>query len=419
MKTSTGNRLVIASLCVWCIACSKKGGDSPITTPEIPTGDAEITISATDTRQTIQGFGAASAFAPPNTSALTSAEFDRLFGSANGQVGLNILRIRVATDEAWRTTELNYSKAAMQRGARIIATPWSPPAAMKTNNNLVGGSLKPDSSLAYANYLNNFASYMEANGVPLYAISVQNEPDIAVNYESCDWTAPQMTEFIKLFGDRITKTRLMAPESFNNNQAFTNTLLSDDVAAANLDLIGAHIYGSGITENALAKQKNKEVWMTEHLDTNTTYTANLHTAVEIHECLTRANFNAYIWWYAKRFYGPIGQDGAVTKRGFIMSQFARFIKPGATRIETGTNSNPNVLVSAYNSTNGKKIIVAINRTLVNVRQKFTVGNATLGSFLPYATTQTENAKENPAISSAANSFTYTLLPMSITTFVEQ
>jgi glucuronoarabinoxylan endo-1,4-beta-xylanase len=391
---------------------SNSGGNNP------PSFDAVVTILANDNKQAIQGFGCATVFAPPNTAALTNEEFDRLFGSASGQVGLNILRIRIASDASWRAVELDHAKAAIQRGARIIASPWSPPANMKTNNNIVGGSLKPDSSAAYAKYLNDFANYMSANGASLYAVSVQNEPDITVNYESCDWAAGAMKDFLKDHGHLITSTRLIAPESFNNNLSYVNTILNDAGAAANVDIIGGHIYGSGIIENTIAKNLNKEVWMTEHLDTNISYTANINTAVEIHDCLTKANFNAYIWWYGKRFYGPIGQDGQVTKRGYVISQFARFIKPGSIRLGTSSNSRSDVLISAYKNGN-KKIIVAINIGAYNVNQKFIVQDATINKVVPYITTGSKNAEQATKITASDNNFTYTLPSNSIVTFVEQ
>ena len=386
------------------------------TTPPL---NAEITIMANDAKQTIQGFGCATVFNPPNTNPLTNEEIGRLFGSGDNQVGLNILRIRVATDASWRSTELNYAKQAKLNGAIIMASPWSPPANMKTNNSLIGGSLKTDSSEAYARYLNNFADYMATNGAPLHAISVQNEPDISVTYESCDWTADQMRVFIKDYGNLVTSTQLMAPESFNNNQTFTNAILNDAGAAANLDIVGGHIYGSGVVENTVAKNLGKEVWMTEHLDENTNYSDNLNTAIEIHNCLTVANFNAYIWWYGKRFYGPIGQDGLITKRGYVMSQYARFIKAGAVRAGTGTNSTSDVLVSAYKNSNGKKVIVAINKGTSNVNQKITISDATLSSVVPYTTSLTQNAERGSSVAATNNSFTYLLPLQSITTFVEQ
>ena len=379
---------------------------------------AEITILGNDNKQLIEGFGCATVFNPPNTTPLTSEEFDRLFGSGNGQVGLNILRIRLASDDSWRAVELNNAKAAIQRGARILATPWSPPAQMKTNGNIIGGSLIPDSGAAYAKYLNDFANYMAANGAPIYAVSVQNEPDWNPSYEGCVWTASEMRDFLKNHGHLVTSTKLMAPELVNNNQTYINTILSDNTSAANLDILGTHIYGGGVVENSLAKSLNKEVWMTEHLDTSTTYTANLNTAIEIHDCLAKANFSAYIWWYGKRFYGLIGQDGMITQRGYIMSHFARFIKPGSIRLGTLANSLADVFISAYKN-GSKKIIVAINNHGTEVKQKISLQDATIGEVIPYKTTSGTNVAEGTRIAVSNNSFVYSLPPYSITTFVEQ
>lgn len=405
---------LILFLCM--LSCKKEKNKN--STNNVATVEASISISGNDNKQVIQGFGCATVFTPPNTSALTSEEFDRLFGSANGQVGLNTLRIRIATDDAWRATELNYAKLAIQRGAKVFASPWSPPANMKTNNSLIKGKLIPDSAAAYAKYLNDFALYMANNGAPLYAVSVQNEPDWEPGYEGCVWTATEMRDFLKNHGAVITATRLIAPELVNNNQTYVNTIMSDDAAVANLDILGTHLYGGGIIENPLATAKGKEVWMTEHLDTLTTYTANLNTAIEIHDCFTKANFNAYIWWYGKRFYGLIGQDGIVTKRGYIVSHFARFIKQGAIRLGTSANTRNDVLISAYK--NGtKKVIVAINWGVYNVKQKISFQNASAVTVVPYLTTSAKNVEQGTALTVVNNVFDYTLPPGSIVTFVEQ
>ncbi|HRG23332.1 MAG TPA: hypothetical protein PLL23_03035 [Chitinophagaceae bacterium] len=380
--------------------------------------DAEITVYGNQQNQVIQGFGCATVFNPPNTTVLTVEEFDRLFGSGAGQVGLNFLRIRIASDDAWRATELNHAKAAIQRGASVFASPWSPPSRMKTNNNIIGGKLIPDSAMAYAKYLNDFALYMAANGAPLYGVSVQNEPDWEPGYEGCVWTAEEMRDFLKNHGALISATRLMAPELVNNNQTYVNTILSDDVATANLDIVGTHLYGGGLVENALAKAKGKEVWMTEHLDTLTSWNACINTAIEIHDCFTRANFNAYIWWYGKRFYGLIGQEGAVTKRGSVVSQFARFIRQGAVRLSTTANTRPEVLVSSYRN-GAKRVLVLINRGVFKVKQAIHFQDITVGSFLPYTSTATENVVQGTTVSATGNSIVYTLQAGSITTLVEQ
>jgi glucuronoarabinoxylan endo-1,4-beta-xylanase len=424
MKKKNNHKLLQVLLSILLvIACSNSctnknntGGGGP--PPNVI--EAEVTILAAENNQVIQGFGCATVFSPPNTSALTSVEFDRLFGSGNGQVGLNILRIRVASDDAWRAIELDHAKSAIQRGAKILASPWSPPASMKTNNSIIGtgGKLIPDSAAAYAKYLNDFAVYMASNSAPLYAISVQNEPDWEPSYEGCVWTAAEMRDFLKNHGGLISATRLMAPELVNNNQTYVNTILSDDAAAANLDIVGTHLYGGGLVENQLAKSKGKEVWMTEHLDTNVSHTAILNTAVEIHNCFTKANFNAYIWWYGKRFYGLIGQGGLVTPRGSVVSQFARFIKQGAIRLGSTPNSRSEVLISAYR--NGtKKVVVVINTGPADVKQKITFQGASATSVVPYLTTSSKNAEQGGAVSLSSDIFTYTIPANSLVTFVEQ
>ncbi len=410
-------------LCLILISCSKNsntggGGGTPTPTPTpTPVYDAQVTILAAENNQVIQGFGCATVFAPPSTTEITNEEFDRLFGSGNGQVGLNFLRIRIASDDSWRTVELNHAKAAILRGAKVFASPWSPPARMKTNNNIIGGKLIPDSAAAYAKYLNDFALYMASNGAPLYAVSVQNEPDWEPTYEGCVWTATEMRDFLKNQGGLVTATRLMAPELVNNNPAYVNTILSDNGAVANLSILGTHIYGGGIVNNPDAKAKGKEVWMTEHLDSDTTLTASLNTAVEIHNCFTIANFSAYIWWYGKRFYGAIGQDGIVTKRGYFISQFARFIKQGAVRLGASINSRSDVLISAYK--NGtKKVVVAINTGNGQVNQTIAFKDASAASVVPYLTSASKNAEQGTAITLSNNSFVYAIPPYSVVTFVE-
>jgi glucuronoarabinoxylan endo-1,4-beta-xylanase len=289
---------------------------------------------------------------------------------------------------------------------------------MKTNNNIIGGRLITDSSANYAKYLNDFALYMAANSAPIYAISVQNEPDWNPSYEGCEWSATETRDFIKNHGAVVTATRLMAPELVNNNQSYVNTILSDDAAVANLDIVSTHIYGGGIVENATAKAKNREVWMTEHLDTLTSWTANLNTAVEIHDCLTKANFSAYIWWYGKRFYGPIGQDGLVTKRGFVISQFARFVRPGALRLGTTVNTRNDVLLSVYK--NGPKhVLVLINNGNNTVNQKISFQGTTATSFIPYLTTELKNVERGSSIAVTGNSFNYTIPSKSMVTFAEE
>lgn len=380
---------------------------------------APAQIDAAATQQLIRGFGGATVFQPPGLSAsLSSSDLDTLFGNAPNQIGLTLLRIRVASDDAWRAVELGHARGAIARGANVIATPWSPPAAMKTSNNIIGGSLNASAYADYAKYLNDFAVYMAANGAPLYAISVQNEPDISVTYESCDWTPAQMLAFCRNNAGAITATKVIAPESFQFRRVMSDPLLNDDTAAANLDIIGGHLYGGGLAPYPLAVSKGKEVWMTEYYDNQATdWAGALATGKNIHDSLTTANFSAYIWWYARRFYGPLGEDGVVTKRGWVMAQFAKFIRPGFVRVTATSNPTAGVFVSAFKR--DKFVIVALNQTAAAVSQVFSIANtnATLNTVTPWVTSATGNLEAQAAIPVTSGSFTTTLPASSVTTFV--
>ena len=349
------------------------------------------------------------------TTPLSDADLDTLFGNGPGQIGFTWLRIRLASDTAWRAIELSNARGAVARGASVIATPWSPPPSMKDNNNLVGGSLNASAYADYASYLNDFARYMAANGAPLFAVSVQNEPDIAVSYESCDWTAAQLLAFCRNNAAAITSTRVIAPESFQFIHALSDPVLSDATAAANIDIVGGHIYGGGLAPYPLAVTSGKEVWMTEHLDLSTDWAGALATAREIHDCLATANFNAYFWWYLRRYYGPLGEDGVVTKRGWVMAQFAKFVRPGFVRIDATGNPTSGVYVSAYRG--DKLVVVAINQNAAAVTQSFTVANAAVAAVTPWMTSASANLEAQPAIPVSAGAFTASLPPQSITTFV--
>ncbi|HPY28695.1 MAG TPA: glycoside hydrolase family 30 protein [Prolixibacteraceae bacterium] len=94
-------------------------------------------------------------------------------------------------------------KAATETAGRTLmlyASPWSPPAFMKDNNNMQrGGKLLPDFAQAWANYYVKFIKAFEAEGMPVWGISVQNEPMATQTWESCIYTAEEERDFLKNF----------------------------------------------------------------------------------------------------------------------------------------------------------------------------------------------------------------------------
>lgn len=85
-------------------------------------------------------------------------------------------------------------------GLKLFVTPWSPPAWMKTNNEMVrGGKLKPECYSTWARYLVRFIREYEKAGIPVWGLTVQNEPMAAQIWESCIYTADEERDFIRDF----------------------------------------------------------------------------------------------------------------------------------------------------------------------------------------------------------------------------
>lgn len=82
----------------------------------------------------------------------------------------------------------------------LYASPWSPPAFMKDNNNMLkGGKLKPEFYQSWANYYVKFIKAYEAEGIPVWGLTVQNEPMATQRWESCLYTAEEERDFLKNF----------------------------------------------------------------------------------------------------------------------------------------------------------------------------------------------------------------------------
>lgn len=142
-------------------------------------------VYSDSTQQIIRGFGGANIVGPGWRPDMTTAEVQTAFGTGPGQLGLTILRVRISPDSTQFGLNVPTAKLAESLGAKVIATPWTPPTWMKTNDSLAGGYLDTNEYAAYAAHLKAFADTMANNGAPLYAVSVQNEPDAKVTYESC------------------------------------------------------------------------------------------------------------------------------------------------------------------------------------------------------------------------------------------
>jgi glucuronoarabinoxylan endo-1,4-beta-xylanase len=369
--------------------------------------------------QTIRGFGGADAWMPE----MSSAEATALFSNGdNQQMGLSILRVRIDPGGSanWGT-ELANAQAAQSRGAVVVATPWTPPASMKTNDSVVGGELSASSYEAFASYLQSFVTFMQNGGVSLYGISMQNEPDANVTYESCSWTGAQMDTWVANNSSVLT-TKLIMPESQSFNTGFSDPALDDSNAVGHISIVAGHLYGTTPFYYTNAKNKGKDVWQTEHYLTGSGISGALALAKEINDSMTIADYNAYLWWWVADWPAESYSDGLVdannnvTSNGYAMGQYSKFIRPGYVRSNATYSPSTNVYVSAYKGS-GHFVIVALNLGSSSVSQPFTIQNATVTTLTPYQTSPSENMDQLGTVDVSNGSFTYTLPGQSITTFV--
>lgn len=376
-------------------------------------------------RQIVRGFGAANILLwRPD---MTDAEIKSAFGTGDGQLGFSILRIMTEADSNRWGLNLPTTKKAQDMGVTIIASPWYAPSTMVESVTEAGKArshVRYDMYNKYAAHLNSFNRYMKNNGVNIYGLSVQNEPDITDSWTS--WSANEMLTFMKSYANAIEGTKVMAPESFQFRREMSDPILNDSAACANTDIICGHLYGGGLYSYPLAAKKGKEVWMTEYLSGEKSnandWSWAFPVAKQMHDVL-QAGMSSYVWWYLVRFYGPIsdgtsnsGNKGDITKKGFVMSQFSKFIRPGYHVIKS-TSSRNSVNVTAAKGDLSKLVVVAVNNDTEPITQTFSLKNSNANSFATYTTTSSKDCEKGTDITVSSGSFTITLAPSSVTTFV--
>ena len=411
--------------------------------PAFHAAAADCVIDTGKTHQYIRGFGGMNhpEWQSVNTQYgakgdMTAEQVQTAFGNGENELGLTILRIFVSDDKnAWGNA-IPTAKRAQALGATVFATPWNPPASMRS----AGGKghtsglyvLNNGAEAQYAQHLNSFVKYCEGQGVNLYSISVQNEPDWSSEWTY--WSPDRATNFIANYGKAVkegTNAKLMSPESFqyssgDHGKTYYKKILANSAAFANCDLFGTHFYGTQRSQMDFPELEScgKEIWMTEvyvpNSDANSAdiWPQALQAAENIHNALVVGNMSAYVWWYIRRQYSFLWDDGRVSKRGAAMAQYSKWGRPGAYRVETTEQPTGNVLCSAYKNEDGSVAVVVINKGSGAVTQSFTLsGGEKISAIEAYHSTSNENFRSTAAPSYSDSSFSASLPAQSVTTFV--
>ncbi|NLT10664.1 MAG: hypothetical protein GXY08_14380 [Ruminococcus sp.] len=398
------------------------------------------TVNTNKTYQIIRGFGGMNHPEWQNAGAghgdMTASEVQTAFGNGANELGLTVLRIFVSDDQnAWKNA-VPTAKRAQALGATVFATPWNPPASMRSNGS--GGAnggkyvLNNGAEAQYAKYLNDYVKYMEGQGINLYSISVQNEPDYAMDWTA--WSPDRTTNFIANYGQAIkegTNAKLMSPESFQYGpesygygKNYYKKIIQNAKAFANCDLFGTHFYGTSrdSMNYPTVEDCGKEIWMTEvYVPNSKDNSANnwpeaIQVAQNIHNGLVVGNMSAYVWWYIRRSYGLMTEDGKISKRGYMMAQYSKYVRPGDYRIDVTEQPASGVYVSAYKHSDTQIEVVAINSGS-DVSQEFSISNRTITDVDRYRTTSSENLAATENMEHDTSTFWAQLPANSVSTFV--
>ena len=426
-------------------------------------------IDWSKTAQEIDGFGASGAFHMARNlmnfpEPQRSEVLDILFSPTKG-AGLSIVRNIVGDggtvggasptyepqdgvfnwtgdeDQVWLMQE------AGKRGAtRYMSTVWSPPAWMKTNNNVVGGRLRPDKYLAFAEYLSMYIrGYKEHFGIDIYAISLANEPDVTVRYSSCYWNGKEFHDFLKFLipvfeRDKITSKVIVGELSaWSENPVLES--LADSVTAARIDIVGVHAYhtidkdpfppiGQRVGPLVETLKQKKKIWETEVSNLGRNYPEmrdGLYWAKVIHTHVAENSTNAWLYWWAVSSPGS-GQGMThlnsqtktytIDKRLYTLGNYSKFVRPGYFRVPMNSELMAGVVASAYKSEPEKKlVVVVINENVIARKLELSLVGIDATSAAPWRTSEKEDLVGLPELKITNNILNATLAPGSVTTFV--
>lgn len=376
-----------------------------------------VTVNVASKQQVISGYGASSAWC----GALKDSVMNYLYSDC----GFSILRLRIAENDKWASgnysawaDELSNAKKAVARGAIVFASPWNPPAAMCEKiykNGKQCNRLKTDKYAEYAKYLKAFGDYMKNNGVNLYAISIQNEPDYG--YDWTWWETSEVFNFTKNYASQIGYP-VMSAETFAYNKNYYNNILNDATAFKNLKLFGTHFYGTRESDMpyALMKQKGKEIWMTEHYFDDNGISGAMDTAKDVHLAMVNGNMSAYVYWWINHGNGVLINNTTPQKKAYAIGQYSKFVRKGYYRVDATATPQTKVFTSAYTGDN-KVVVVAINQNTYAVNQTFNISNSKVASVSRWTTSSSQNMQKGTDIALNNGSFTASLPAQSVTTYV--
>ncbi len=274
----------------------------------------------------------------------------------------------------------------------LLASPWSPPEWMKTNQQMNhGGELKAEYRQTWANYYCKFIRAMREHGVTIDAISVQNEPAATQIWDSCLYSAEEERDFVRDYlGPTLVKQELddvrLIFWDHNRAEAFhrTQVMLDDPIASQFVYGVGIHWYeGDNYDNLSLINQlyPNTAIWFTEGCQEGGPHIGSWEVAERYgHSIINDLNHGTSSWcdWnlFLDQFGGPnhVGnlcsapilcdldnQQPIYNPSYYYIGHFSKFIGLGAKRVAVATSSDA-LEATAFENLDGRLILVVMNRS---------------------------------------------------------
>jgi glucosylceramidase len=397
-------------------------------TSTAPTGQV-INVDSAKTYQTMDGFGYAitggSAMLIHHMAADKRATLlHNLFTTEGDGIGVSYLRVTVGSsdmnDHVYSYDDLPEGKTdpdmahfslapdetdvipvlkeilAINPKIKILASPWSAPLWMKTNNAAQGGVLLPEYFPAYAKYWVKYIESMKAEGITIDALTIQNEPLNEKNTPSMLMLESEQDDFIShdlgpAFEKAGIKTKILLYDHNLDHPAYVLSILKDPDAAKYVAGSAWHLYGGKVEAMTQVHDAfpNKEIYFSEQSITAEDGATTLNIARPVADVMigvTRNwSKNVLLWNLAAdpkagphtgnggcdACYGALTIDGDNVTRllaYYVLAHVSKFVPAGSIRIDSNTlDTLPNV---AFKTPDGKQVLIVSNPG--NAAQNFAI-----------------------------------------------
>ncbi|MFA6456394.1 MAG: glycoside hydrolase family 30 protein [Bacteroidota bacterium] len=307
----------------------------------------------------------------------------------------------------------------------LYASPWSPPAFMKdTKTMLRGGKLLPEFYKSWAMYFTKFIKAYETEGIPVWGVSVQNEPMATQKWESCIYTAEEERDFLKLYLGPTMAQQGLADKNiivWDHNRDLinqrVNVIFSDPEAAKYVWGTGFHWYetwagGKPMFDNVKAVNESypdKKLLFTEGCAES--FTAEHYqywpNAERYGASMINDFNNGTVGWtdwnilldeqggpnHVGNFcFAPVHANVGTgeliyTPSYFYIGHFSKFIRPNAKRVST-VSSRSLLLSTTFANVDGSMVTVIMNQSDAPVSYKLMVGSQSVSQTIPARGIQT-------------------------------